>query len=278
MDKVLVIDMQNAYSAGNPWECTGFSDAEDNIVRLLNSVDKANVYVTKFLAPKNPTGTWVDYNKCNAEVNEDDYLNELTDKIKENMGEARVFSKSTYSSFYNINREDRLVLCGVVSECCVLATLLDAIGKCREIIYLKDCVAGQIDDRYLMYVIEELKARSVKVMTLDEYLEMVSESMENDDKPFNDSILNGVNSVTVNNVVDYRHDLSMVFKAIDKGLRVVMRIDSRTDVALVAILKGLEYAQIDFKFDTDSLRTLFPSSVTRNMSDEEVASLYLSSI
>lgn len=84
--------------------------------------------------------------------------------------------------------------------------------------------------------------------------------------------------MTVNNAVDYRHDLSTIFKAIDKGLRVVMRIDSRTGVALVAILKGLEYAQIDFKFDTDSLRTLFPSSVTRNMSDEEVASLYLSSI
>lgn len=78
--------------------------------------------------------------------------------------------------------------------------------------------------------------------------------------------------------VDYRHDLSMVFKAIDKGIRVIMRIDSRTDVALVSILTGLEYAQVDFKFDTDSLRTLFHSSVTRNMSDEEVASLYLSSI
>lgn len=74
MDKVLVIDMQNVYSAGNPWECTRFSDAEDNIVRLLNSVDKANVYMTKFLAPENPTGTWLDYNKCNAEVNEDEEL------------------------------------------------------------------------------------------------------------------------------------------------------------------------------------------------------------
>lgn len=110
-------------------------------------------------------------------------------------------------------------------------------------------------------------------MALDEYLEMVSESMENDDEPFNDSILNGINSVTINNVVNYRHDLSMVFKAIDKGLRVIMRIDSRTDVALVSILKGLEYAQVDFKFDTDSLRTLSPRSVTRNMSGEEVSSL-----
>lgn len=278
MDKVLVIDMQNVYSAGNPWECTGFSNTEDNIVRLLNRVDKSNVYVTKFLAPENPTGTWVNYNKCNAEVNEDAYLNELTDKIKGNMGEAKVFSKSTYSSFYNIDREDRLVLCGVVSECCVLATLLDAIGKCREIIYLKDCVAGQIDERYLIYVIEELKAQSVKVMTLEEYLVMKRDSVETSDEPFNDNVLNGVDAVTVSNVVDYRHDLSMVFKAIDKGLRVVMRADSRTDVALVAILKGLEYAQVDFKFDINSLRTLFPNSVTRDMSDEEVANLYLSSI
>lgn len=40
-------------------------------------------------------------------------------------------------------RADRILLSGVVAECCVLATMLEAIDDGHRVVYLTDCVSGQ---------------------------------------------------------------------------------------------------------------------------------------
>lgn len=56
--------------------------------------------------------------------------------------------KSTYSSWTaEVARlaegYDRILLSGVVAECCVLATLMSAMDAGKKVVYLTDCVAGQ---------------------------------------------------------------------------------------------------------------------------------------
>ena len=59
-----------------------------------------------------------------------------------------VYTKSVYSSFAvpevvkAAKKARRLVISGVVAECCVLSTVLSAIDAGCKVIYLTDAVAG----------------------------------------------------------------------------------------------------------------------------------------
>ena len=41
---------------------------------------------------------------------------------------------------------DRILLAGVVAECCVLSTLMAAMDAGKKVVYLTDCVAGQSEE------------------------------------------------------------------------------------------------------------------------------------
>lgn len=181
-DLILVIDMQNVYLSGEPWACLNTEGAADNIVRIVQKADEklphSHVIFTKYIAPQHPFGAWKDYNRTYADINADPYLNAMLPSIREISGGHSVFEKSTYSAVSvpairdTALRSGRLVLTGVVSECCVLSTAFAAIDLGCHVLWINDAVSG-FDipkERGAELMLQGLSPVHTSFMTTEEYL------------------------------------------------------------------------------------------------------------
>ena len=177
---ILVIDMQNIYSAGQKWECSNFKRTIERIRLLLDCSTGEKVVFTRYIASANPIGVWADYNAENEEVNADKWSNEIIDELKPYAEKYKSYDKSVYSSYSHdkVKKEAKASTCvivsGVVAECCVLSTVMSLIDAGIYVIYLKDAVAG-IDEeaeKATIKVLEGLAPLHLSIMSTEEYLEM----------------------------------------------------------------------------------------------------------
>lgn len=176
-DVLVVVDMQNAYLEDQCWGCLRTTSCAEVVAGLLDAGTCDNAVFTEYLAPEYPVGTWVTYNEVNAEVNADEWLNEIVDQLKPYAEKYPLYSKSTYSSFGNpdfkalMARAGRIVLAGVVSECCVLATAIDAIDTGTPVVYLTDACSGCSEEKEQMVeaLIAGFSPTHTAVMTSQEY-------------------------------------------------------------------------------------------------------------
>jgi len=148
-DLLLVVDFQNVYLPGYDWGCPGMPEAMKNTIRLLNAANAPDYILTRFLAPTAPAGRWKQYNEAFRDINENPFLAELSGEMAPYAAEGKVAGKTTYSSMKAegvlaaLEGKKAIVLTGVTAECCVLATMMDAIDMGYEVVYLYDCIAGQ---------------------------------------------------------------------------------------------------------------------------------------
>ncbi|MBR0137470.1 MAG: cysteine hydrolase [Erysipelotrichaceae bacterium] len=183
-DLLLVIDMQNAYTSNGPWACPKMEEAAGNIIRLIESGKFSRIIFTRFDAPAAPVGTWKDYNEINREVNEDEQMNKILPRLQPYADKYPLYSKSTYSSLTvpqiqeEVNRciEDgsSVVLTGVVSECCVLATALQAVDMGCPVIYITDGCAG-VSEQTEQAVIDVLRGLDYVQTTISDTASYLSE-------------------------------------------------------------------------------------------------------
>lgn len=177
-DLLLVIDMQNVYLPGQEWACPSMTRAAERIRRLLDADVAEQTAFTVFVPPKDPVGTWKQYNLENKTVNEDLWLNQLVDELKPYAARWPVYEKSTYSSMKIselaalAGKADHVVLTGVVAECCILATLMEAIDAGCRVIYLEDCISGQSsrNEAAIRQIAESFAPLHTLVMSSEEYL------------------------------------------------------------------------------------------------------------
>ena len=177
-DLLLVIDLQKVYADGAPWACRETGRAGAAVRRLLGSGKPAEVIFTRFDAPVQPRGAWGDYNRAYADINADARLGEFMDELGDAPSRWPVYSKSTYSSLTvpevlsAARAADRVLLTGVVAECCVLATMMALIDEGVPVVYLSDAVAGQSEamERSVAAVAAALSPVHTRVMTVGEYL------------------------------------------------------------------------------------------------------------
>lgn len=181
-DLILVTDMQKAYLKGQKWECPNINSVIEKIVQLLSECN-CNVMFTAFTAPQNPTGQWIDYNYVNQDINSCPYKNEIIDRLKCYIKKYPLVFKDKYSSLSNksvtqavydiIKNGGRVVITGVVSECCVLSTAMAAIDLGGKVIYIKDAVAGSSKkhEKAVELIMRGMEPIHAKVMTLREYIE-----------------------------------------------------------------------------------------------------------
>jgi len=178
-DLCLIVDMQNVYLPGQPWACHTAKEACTSIKRLLDHHSCDNYIFTRYIAPKNPVGTWKNYNHAYQEINSSPWMNELMDELKPYTELYPVYDKSTYSSFHQpdtamiCSMADRIIITGVVAECCVLSTILHGIDLGLPIIYLKDAVSGLSSESEHMTetIVSNFSPIHTQIMTVDEYLE-----------------------------------------------------------------------------------------------------------
>lgn len=152
-DLLLVIDMQNVYLPGQEWACPSMGKASATIRKLLDTCRFQNVIFTKFTAARQPQGAWKVYNEVNQAVNDDIWLNDITEELKPYLEKGKVCEKSIYSSMKipevirAAKEAEHIVLTGVVAECCVLATMMEAIDLGCPVIYLTDAISGQTEEK-----------------------------------------------------------------------------------------------------------------------------------
>ncbi len=178
-DLVLVIDMQNVYASGGAWFCPGSESAADNIRLLLDSGDiNTDVIFTRFLSSKDPSGDWINYNEENSAVNCDPHANAMMETFSDYLDKYPLYTKSVYSSLAipevreAVKCHDRVILSGVVAECCVLSTAFALIDEGVHIIYLSDAVAGinEETEKAVISVLSGLEPLHVEIMTTAEFI------------------------------------------------------------------------------------------------------------
>lgn len=144
---LLVVDMQNAYLPSQPWECANILDIIPKIEILCKNPNRNyDIVFTRFIASRNPVGTWKDYNQKYDDINSSTFLNEIISNFKPYLEEYPTVDKSTYSCYKNdtlkglIDTHEAVAICGVVADCCILSTALDIIDTGKPLIYLQDAV------------------------------------------------------------------------------------------------------------------------------------------
>lgn len=178
-DLLIIVDMQNVYLPNMPWACKKSPIAAENIIKLIESGTIQNIVFTTFMPPKNPVGRWKQYNEEYSDINNDPYMSELMDCLKPYAEHYPVYEKSVYSSYaipelteLSANA-DRVLITGVVAECCVLATAISAIDAGAKVCYIKDAVAGFSEQTEVEteHIISYLSPLHTEVLKTDEYLD-----------------------------------------------------------------------------------------------------------
>lgn len=181
-DLLILIDFQNVYLPGQPWACPNMEQAIANTLRIVNDPGSPDYVITQYIPPVDPVGCWKQYNEEFAEINADPFLSDFPDSIKQIINDDNLITKNTYSSLKSVALQSglagkkRIVLTGVVAECCVLATMLDAIDLGYEVIYLWDCISGFSDENEKMIrtLAESFSPVHSRVMSSAEYLQLLS--------------------------------------------------------------------------------------------------------
>lgn len=174
---LIVIDMQNAYLPNQPWECANLMDIIPKIELLCKNPKDYDIVFTRFIAEKNPVGTWKNYNQKYEDINNSIFLNEIIENFKPYLNKYQVVDKSTYSCYKNdtlktlIDNHDIVTICGVVADCCILSTALDIIDTGKPLIYLQDAVGEYKlnSGKAVLNIMDNMKLH-VKTFTVEEFL------------------------------------------------------------------------------------------------------------
>ncbi|WP_178842371.1 cysteine hydrolase family protein [uncultured Treponema sp.] len=182
-DLLLIIDMQNVYDRGGKWECLDTRGAARNLLKIIDC-GMENVIFTRFIADEiSPKGVWADYNKKYSDVNSDTYANQMLREFNEPLKKFPLYTKSVYSSLAipqvleacrkTAQKGGRVVVGGVVAECCVLSTVLALIDEGIYTIYLTDAVSGldSPKEKAVELTFSGLSPLHLKMLTTSQYME-----------------------------------------------------------------------------------------------------------
>lgn len=180
-DLLLIIDMQNVYLPGQPWACPSMPAALKQIQRLLDHPACGAAYdvlFTRCIASEHPAGRWKQYNESHQAVISNPFLNQIVPALQPYLIKWPFCDKSTYSAcstsslMNRLKDYDRILIAGVVAECCVLSTVNGLIDTGAHIVYLRDAAAGKsaANEQMVCGMMENLSPIHTQVMTVSEYL------------------------------------------------------------------------------------------------------------
>ena len=147
-----VIDVQHVFAdAGSPWAAPRFAEIVEPVARLVDAFGNRTTF-TRFVAPRDPHGAWRAYyaDWPFALVPADDPLYRLVPAFTAFAADAvtaTTFGKWDVLSS-RIGPVDRLVVCGVSTDCCVLSTVLAAADAGVEVLVAADACAGASDESH----------------------------------------------------------------------------------------------------------------------------------
>lgn len=146
--------------------------------RISSIAAAPSVIFTEYLAAAHPHGAWKTYNEVYADIIDDPFLNDIVPELKEASRRYPLYAKSVYSSMKipevaaAARKAGRVVLTGVVSECCVLSTAFEAIDLGCKVVWLTDGVSGfdREKEKAAELMLTGLSPVHTALMTTAEYL------------------------------------------------------------------------------------------------------------
>jgi nicotinamidase-related amidase len=143
---LVVVDMQNVFAQGSPWASPDYATASAGIRRLMPAFGERVVF-TRYVAPAQPRGAWVDYFEQwpFALVPPEDPLYAFTPEIapgRHPVVTCETFGKWGLELKAALHGASEIVLTGVSTDCCVISTALPAADDGVHVIVPTDACAG----------------------------------------------------------------------------------------------------------------------------------------
>lgn len=148
MTQLVVIDLQHVFGdPASPWAAPRFGEIRDPVARLVDAFGD-EVTFTRFVAPEQPSGAWVEYYRQwpFALVPPTDAMYDLVDPYRERPAvTATVFGK--WDALAGLVGDD-IVVAGVSTDCCVISTVLPAADAGVRVRVVADACAGATDETH----------------------------------------------------------------------------------------------------------------------------------
>jgi nicotinamidase-related amidase len=143
---LVVVDMQRFFAAGGAWEVPGFEALIEPVDRLVRCYGDRAIF-TRFVVPEDPAGSWIDYYQewpqvCGPGAKAHADLVPPWTGQAWRLIDAPRFSKWGPELAAAVGPAAPLAVCGVSTECCVLATALAAADAGRHVRVISDACAG----------------------------------------------------------------------------------------------------------------------------------------
>jgi nicotinamidase-related amidase len=169
---LMVIDHQPAFAhPDSPWFCAAMVDVAPKIARLAPLFGDRVIF-TRFVPPAEPFGSWVDYyRRWDFALNPaSDWLWDLSDEWRGKPSIANhTFSKWIDSAKTLFGPDPKVTMCGVSTDCCVLATAFAAVDDGAQIRVVADaCAAGSDEIQNAALAMMSSRAPQLSITTTDE--------------------------------------------------------------------------------------------------------------
>ncbi|GAB0114807.1 cysteine hydrolase family protein [Acidisoma sp. C75] len=143
---LMVVDMQRAFAdPPSRWASAGFYEVLPRVEKLIAAY-AGRVVLTRYIAPLPPMGAWQAYFADWPEflLPEGDPAWDLKLAVTDGMvvHTRATFNKWDAALAARLGPDVSLALCGVATDCCVLATALAAIDDGRPVRLITDACAG----------------------------------------------------------------------------------------------------------------------------------------
>lgn len=151
----VAIDMQRLFAEAGPWHAPALESIVPRVERLCRHAPGKTVF-TRFITPQSAaqaSGRWRRYYEHWHAVTLESLAPEMLDLVtalRSFAPPARIVDKATHSSFNDggfetlVERErvGTLILSGVETDVCVLATAIDAVDRGLRVVIAEDAVAS----------------------------------------------------------------------------------------------------------------------------------------
>ena len=151
----VAVDMQRVFAEATPWRVAGFDAVLPNVLRLARHAPEHTI-LTRFITPRSTAaarGAWRGYYERWGEMTLDKMPRAMLDAVAPLAAlspPAMTIDKRTYSAFASrpflaaLRRlgADTLILSGVETDVCVLATAYDAVDRGLRVAIATDAVTS----------------------------------------------------------------------------------------------------------------------------------------
>jgi nicotinamidase-related amidase len=156
---LVVIDMQRLFGdPSSPWATPGFHEVVKPIDELASAFGEERTVFTRFIVPERWEGSWVTYYRAWDQVTrpESRPLMSLVEPWASREPPPHTLDRTTFSKWGPELRDrardagaDTLVLCGVATDCCVIATALPAADAGMLVRVVADACAGATAEQHV---------------------------------------------------------------------------------------------------------------------------------